>query len=110
MLKLVILICKGLIRDQRMRRGIMLYDVVAACVMLFAGSTFLANWLRQSPLLFMIFWAACAWLTLLAILFAIFDLLMVRVVARETKRKLERAYWEATQQRSKSGGIAKGDG
>ena len=62
--------------------------IIIALLMLFSGATFLSGWLSQSPWLFMGYWFVCAWLTLLAILLAAFDLLMVRIEARVAKRKL----------------------
>jgi hypothetical protein len=90
--KLIILISKGLIRNQRARRVIMFYDVIFALVMLFTGSTVLSGWLRENPLLFIVYWAACAWITLLAVLLAIFDMLLLRGAARRARRELEAEY------------------
>lgn len=88
---LIIQISKGLIRDQRMRRLIMFYGLIAALVMLFLGSAFFHP-LREHPLLFLAYWAACAWITLLAMLLAVFDLLMVRAAGRRARKELEAEY------------------
>ena len=100
MLKLVIQISRGLIRDQTARRQLMFYAVLGALVLLFIGSTILFPWLRKHPLVFIIYWALCAWVTVIAMLLAIFDLLMVRGSARIARRKLEQDYLE--QQRKNS--------
>jgi hypothetical protein len=58
-------------------------------IMLFAGATFLESRLRQHPLMLLGFWAFCGWLTILAALLAIFDLLMVRMDERRARREME---------------------
>ncbi len=88
-IKFIILVTKGLIRNQRSRRIIMFYDMIFALVMLFAGSSVLSGWLRANPLLFLAYWAGCAWLTLLAVLLAAFDILLVSAAGRRARRKLE---------------------
>ncbi len=85
---LIIQISKGLIREQHARRQIMFYSVLAALVLLFAGATFLDGWLRERPWLFLVYWGACAWVTLLAVLLAFFDMLVVRARARGERRRL----------------------
>lgn len=95
MLKLVIQISRGLIRDQTARRHLMFYNVLAALLMLFVGSALLFSWLRQHPVLFIIYWALCGWITLIAMLLAIFDLLLVRGTARRARRRLEADYLES---------------
>ena len=81
---------RGLLRDQTMRRKAMFWTVIAAVAMLFCGSTFLAPVLdpRTYPARFILYWVACAWLTVTVVLLAIFDLLMVRAQARAEKRAL----------------------
>ncbi len=70
----------------------MFYSVLGALVLLFGGATFLDGWLRARPLLFLLYWAACAWITLLAVLLAVFDMLVVRARARSERRRLEAEY------------------
>ena len=81
---------RGLLRDQTMRRKTMFWTVIAAVAMLFCGSTFLAPMLdpRTYPARFILYWAACAWLTVTVVLLAIFDLLIVRAQARAERRAL----------------------
>lgn len=83
-MKLLIAISRGILRDFRARRLAMMGVSLAALLMVFVGSVPLGGWLREHPLWFLLFWAACAWLTACAFLLAIFDLLMVRA---EGKRK-----------------------
>ena len=91
-LKLILLISKGLIRDQRSRRTVMFYGTLAALIVLFLGATLLDRWLRDRPFAFLAYWAACAWITILCVLLAIFDLLLVRAAARRERRRIEQEY------------------
>ena len=88
--RFIIQISKGLIRDQRARRLVMFYSVLAALVLLFAGSTFLWPLLRAHPFVFLVYWAGCAWITLLAVLLAFYDMVKVRAEVRRERRRLER--------------------
>lgn len=65
--------------------------LVIALVLLFAGSTFLQSLLNphEHPVWFMLFWFVCGWLTLTAMLLAVFDLLRVRLDARRAARMLQ---------------------
>jgi len=65
-----------------------------------AGSTILRDFLdpRQHTLAFVIFWFACAWLTVLALLLALFDLLIIRAEARKARKVLsEQAVTQANE-------------
>lgn len=86
---LVIAITRGLIRSQQSRRSAMFGILIAALVMLFCGSTFLSGLLREHPVGFIFYWAACAWLTLTSVLLALFDLVAVRAQARREKQQLK---------------------
>jgi len=66
----------------------MFYTVLAALLMLFLGSTLLDPWLREHLLLFLAWWAACAWITLLAVLLAVFDMLLIRAAGRRARQDL----------------------
>ena len=81
---------RGLIRDQNARRKTMFVIVLVAIVLLFSGSTFLESALnpREHPIWFLLFWLICAWLALIALLLAIFDMLMLRTAARKAERIL----------------------
>jgi protein-S-isoprenylcysteine O-methyltransferase Ste14 len=81
---------RGLVRDQTMRRKAMFWVVILAVLLLFCGATFFAPWLDPNirPGWFLLYWLICAWVTVTALLLAIFDLLLVRVQARQTKRQL----------------------
>lgn len=64
--------------------------LVAALALLILGSTLLEAPLnpREHPLGFLLFWIACGWLTLTALLLAAFDMLMLRLASRRTQRAL----------------------
>ena len=81
---------RGLVRDQRSRRMTMSGLVLSAVVLLFLGATFLAPVLdpHVRPGWFIFYWAVCAWITLTAVLLALFDLLIVRAEARAARRSL----------------------
>ncbi len=81
---------RGLLRDQTMRRKTMFWTVIVAVAMLFCSATFLGPVLdpQTHPAWFILYWLACAWLTVTVVLLAIFDLLMVRAQARAEKRAL----------------------
>lgn len=96
-MRLVFLISKGIVRDLHVRRTTMFIVVLAALVMLFVGSTFLNGTLGERPLLFVLFWGSCAWLTFLAILLALYDLLAVRAQARSERRRLRAEIFSAQQ-------------
>ena len=79
---------RGLLRDQKMRRIMMAISVAIAVLMLVTGLTVFRSWLdpHEHPWRFIFFWFACAWQTLLAILLALFDLLLVRAEARAARK------------------------
>lgn len=83
---------RGILRNRQTRRQVMFWTVIGALVLLFLGATFLASVLdpRVRPGWFICYWLACAWITVTAVLLAIFDLLAVRIQAREEKRRLAR--------------------
>lgn len=90
--RFVIQISKGLIRDQRARRTLMFYNVLVVLVLVFVGATFLWSWLREHPLFFIGYWGLCAWLTVLAILLALYDMAKVRLEARRARQQLEEEF------------------
>ena len=70
----------------------MFYGVIIALVLLFAGATLLWNLLREHPLVFLAYWAVCAWITLLAVLLAIYDILRLKADARQALRRREEEF------------------
>ena len=89
-LRLVILVSKGILRNPRMRRLVMLWLMGASVVMLFFGSWLLPDaWARAHPWLYSLYWFVCGWFTLTAVLLALLDILLIRAMARATRRQLE---------------------
>ena len=82
---------RGLIRDQGARRKMMFASLLIAAALAVVGSTFLKDVLnpREHPVWFILFWLACAWMTVLAVLLALFDMLMVRAQSRAAERELK---------------------
>ena len=70
--------------------------LILAMVLLFCGTTFLAPLLnpREHLVAALVFWIACVWLTLTALLLALFDLVSVRRAARREDLKLRQQYSE----------------
>jgi hypothetical protein len=93
---------RGLLRDQKMRRILMAITVAIAVIMLVTGLTVFRSWLhpREHPLRFVLFWLACAWQTVLAILLALFDLLLVRAEARAARKAFHEQVADAAAQAS----------
>ena len=81
---------RGIIRDQKMRRRVMVVVLTVAMMLMISGVTFLRRVLdpHQHPGWFIFFWLICAWLTVTVILISIFDLLMLTRGARNAQRQL----------------------
>jgi hypothetical protein len=92
--RFIIQVSKGLIRHQRSRRLTMFYSVLVALVMLFAGATVLWPALRDHPFIFLGYWAVCGWITLLAMLLALYDMVKVRAEAQRLRRELAQQHLE----------------
>ena len=95
---------RGVIRDQNTRRKAMLLLLALALLLLILGFTFLQPALnpREHPWRVIIFWIVCIWLTFTALLLALFDLLVLRLQARQAERAL-REKLEAARLRQVSG-------
>lgn len=68
----------------------MFYCSLGSVFMLFAGAVVIDRTLRQHPVVFVIWWGACAWLMLTSLLLAVFDMLAIRLAARRERRDLAR--------------------
>ena len=81
---------RGLLRDQKMRRIMMAISVALSVIMLVAGLTIFRPWLHphEHPWRFVLFWFACAWQTVLAVLLALLDILLVKAEARAARKAL----------------------
>ncbi len=66
--------------------------LLVAMLMMFGGATFLREPLdpHQHPGWFIVFWVGCAWLTLTALLLAVFDVLLIRAQARAAQAAINR--------------------
>jgi biotin transporter BioY len=85
---------RGLLRDQRARRTIMVMSLLAAVIMLVAGLTVLRSWLdpHEHPWRFMLYWFVCAWDTLLVLLLALLDMLLIRAQARAEGKAIREGF------------------
>lgn len=83
-------VARGIVRERRTRRAVMLATVIAAMALVFCGVTFLQSLLdpHEHPGWFIFYWFVCGWITVLALLLAFFDLLMVRREGRVSRENL----------------------
>ena len=88
MLPFVAHVTRGVIREQRIRRMVMFVIILVAMLMLFAGTTFLQETLDHHvhAAWFILYWLACGWLTVTALLLALFDMLVIRAQARAARK------------------------
>jgi cytochrome bd-type quinol oxidase subunit 2 len=88
MVPFIIHATRGLLRDERARRKTMAVALLAAVLMVVAGLTVLRPWLNPQahPWRFMLYWFVCAWDTLLVLLLALLDLLVIRAQARTAEK------------------------
>lgn len=87
-------VTRGLLRDQRSRRKTMAISLGIALVLLVAGLTVLRPWLdpHEHPWRFILFWLVCAWETVLVLLLALFDMLLIRAQARATRKAFREGF------------------
>jgi hypothetical protein len=81
---------RGLLRDQKSRRRTMAVSIAVAVILAVTGLTVFRSWLdpHEHPWRFIFFWLACVWETVLAILLALFDLLLTRAQERAARKVL----------------------
>ena len=81
---------RGLLRDERARRKIMALSLLSAVIMLVAGLTVLRPWLNphEHPWRFILYWFVCAWDTLLVLLLALLDMLLIRAQGRAERKTI----------------------
>jgi hypothetical protein len=94
MVPFTVQVTRGLLRDERSRRKTMGFSLLIAVVMVMAGLTVLRPWLspHEHPWRFLFFWFVCAWETLLVLLLAFLDLLLVRAQARAGRSALREQF------------------
>jgi hypothetical protein len=85
---------RGLLRHERSRRKTMAIALLFSVALLVAGLTVLRAWLNphEHPWRFILFWFACAWDTLLVLLLALLDLLLIRKQARDAKKSFREQF------------------
>ena len=85
---------RGLLRDQQSRRKTMAVSLVVALILLIGGLTVFRPWLdpHEHPWRFVLYWLACAWETVLVLLLALFDLLLVRAQTRAARKLLDEQF------------------
>lgn len=90
MVEFIIQATRGVLHDERFRRKAMAILLVLALAMVAAGMTVLRPSLepREHVGRFVLFWFACAWVTLTALLLALLDLLSVRARTRRARKVL----------------------
>ncbi len=81
---------RGVLRDAKMRRRAMALLVVLALAMVAVGLFATGQWLdpHEHPARFLLFWFACGWLTVTAVLLAFLDMLILRGAARREREAL----------------------
>jgi hypothetical protein len=81
-----------LVIQQSLRRSVMFYLLAGALACVLVGGILFPDWLRHRPLIFLAFWLSCAVMTLVAVVLACFDLILVRLAARVAQRVLREQY------------------
>jgi len=83
---------RGLLRDRGPRRMLMAGAVLVSLALMVCGSSLIDSLLdpHEHPTRFIVFWLACGWVTILALLLAVFDILMVRKEGRALRENLQR--------------------
>ena len=81
---------RGILRDPKARRKTMAISIVVALILLVTGLTVLRPGLdpHEHTVRFILFWFACAWITVTALLLALLDILLVRAEARRVRKAL----------------------
>jgi phosphatidylglycerophosphate synthase len=85
---------RGLLRDQGWRRKIMTISLIVALTLLVAGLTVLRPWLdpHEHPWRVISYWLVCTYQTLLVVLLALLDILVVRAQARAARKAFQEKY------------------
>lgn len=79
-------LARGLLRDRMERRRLLARILVVVLVLISAGLWLLDHWLTANVWRFLCWWGACAVLTCLMMLLALYDLLAVIREEREDRR------------------------
>src|SRR2546423_12831785 len=81
---------RGVLRDPRTRRKTMALLLAGALVLIASGLLGTKTWLEphEHPVRFILFWFACGWITVTALLLALLDVLLLRAEARRRRKRL----------------------
>jgi len=78
---------RAILRERTARRQFILYIIVALLVMFALGTWPLANWLEETPVRFIFWWAGCFFFGIFLFLLGLYDFLAVMQEMREAKRR-----------------------
>jgi len=84
----ILLVTKGILRDRVVRRQVLSWIVAAVLGVVAVGMFLLDEWLAAHPLLFLLYWGGCLWLTATSGLLALYDLLALRAEAAREHRRI----------------------
>ena len=81
---------RGILRDPKARRKMMTLLLLFALTLMAFGLFGTKTWLEphEHPVRFIVYWFACGWVTLTALLLAILDVLTLRAQARQARQAL----------------------
>ena len=88
MIKLILLVSKGLVLDPEMRRKTMFRVALADIGIVAWGTLFLVG-PDVNSFLFIVYWMGCAGLTLLMLMLAVYDWMVVRSKLAIERRRLQ---------------------
>ncbi|NNC89438.1 MAG: hypothetical protein HKN82_13350 [Akkermansiaceae bacterium] len=77
-------VARALLHDRNSRRKFILWVIVAMLLVVALGNWPLEEWLAETPLRFVLWWAGCAFLAVLTFLLGLYDAL---AVLKENQRR-----------------------
>ena len=98
----ILLVTKDILRDRVMRRQVLSWIVMAVLGVVAVGMFLLNDWLAAHPLLFLLYWAGCLWLTATSGLLAFYDLLALRAEAARERRRMAAEIFGEEERRKKA--------
>lgn len=81
------LLARAILHDRAARRKVIGRMLLLALMLMAAGIWLVADWLAENPWRFLLWWGACALITAMVMLFALYDALAVIREEREKLRK-----------------------
>jgi hypothetical protein len=79
-------LARAILRDRMARRKVIARMLMLALGLMATGLWLVDDWLGRNPWWFLLWWAACGLITVLLLLFALYDALAVIREEREKKR------------------------